>query len=267
MKIYDIFESFVHLRIDMYRLVALKSPREERQQAAETLMQSLKQHSKSLIEQALLVSQELIRVAILWQEEWHENLEEASRQYFGEGNIQGMLDTLIPLHLMLQKGPVTHRETNFINTYGTELNDAWQCVQDYLKYMQAKNLTIPTFGAAIRRAGGENQSEETYLHQAWDLYYNVFKRINTELASITSLELQFVSPALLSSCNLDLGVPGTYTVSGDAVRIQYFGPTVGIIRSKQRPRKIRIYGSNGEEFVFLLKGHEDLRQDERAMQV
>jgi FKBP12-rapamycin complex-associated protein len=28
-----------------------------------------------------------------------------------------------------------------------------------------------------------------------------------------------------------------------------------------------VYGEDGREFVFLLKGHEDLRQDERAMQV
>lgn len=26
-------------------------------------------------------------------------------------------------------------------------------------------------------------------------------------------------------------------------------------------------GSNGHEFMFLLKGHEDLRQDERVMQL
>ena len=107
-------------------IVALKSPREERKQAAEGLMNSLKQHSKVLIEQALLVSHELIRVAILWQEVWHESLEEASRQYFGEGNIQGMLDTLVPLHLMLQQGPMTHRETSFMSAYGNELKDAWQ---------------------------------------------------------------------------------------------------------------------------------------------
>ena len=28
-----------------------------------------------------------------------------------------------------------------------------------------------------------------------------------------------------------------------------------------------ITGSNGSEFMFLLKGHEDLRQDERVMQL
>lgn len=34
------------------------------------------------------VSEELIRVAILWHELWHEGLEEASRLYFGERNVQ-----------------------------------------------------------------------------------------------------------------------------------------------------------------------------------
>eukprot|EP00955_Chlamydomonas_euryale_P023401 247166-Chlamydomonas_euryale.AAC.1 len=40
-----------------------------------------------------------------------------------------------------------------------------------------------------------------------------------------------------------------------------------VISSKQRPRKLTICGSDGAEYMFLLKGHEDLRQDERVMQV
>ena len=40
-----------------------------------------------------------------------------------------------------------------------------------------------------------------------------------------------------------------------------------VIRSKQRPRKVRMIGEDGNDYFFLLKGHEDLRQDERVMQV
>jgi len=40
-----------------------------------------------------------------------------------------------------------------------------------------------------------------------------------------------------------------------------------VITSKQRPRKLSIHGEDGHVYVFLLKGHEDLRQDERAMQL
>lgn len=51
------------------------------------------------------------------------------------------------------------------------------------------------------------------------------------------------------------------------VTIAGFAPQLVVITSKQRPRKLTIHGSDGEDYAFLLKGHEDLRQDERVMQV
>ncbi len=51
------------------------------------------------------------------------------------------------------------------------------------------------------------------------------------------------------------------------IRIAYFVPSLKVIESKQRPRKLAIRGSDGHEYPFLLKGHEDLRQDERVMQL
>ncbi len=61
------------------------------------------------------VSTELIRMAILWHEMWHEALEEASRQYFGESNVEAMLNTLMPLHeMMAHNGPTTLKEIAFV---------------------------------------------------------------------------------------------------------------------------------------------------------
>lgn len=51
------------------------------------------------------------------------------------------------------------------------------------------------------------------------------------------------------------------------VTIASFSPKLLVFTSKQRPRKLTIHGSDGEEYTFLLKGHEDLRLDERVMQV
>ena len=50
-----------------------------------------------------MVSEELIRVAILWHEMWHEYLEEASRLYFNDKNPEGMIDYLAPLHAALER--------------------------------------------------------------------------------------------------------------------------------------------------------------------
>ena len=49
--------------------------------------------------------------------------------------------------------------------------------------------------------------------------------------------------------------------------ISSFSRKLVVITSKQRPRKLTIHGNDGEDYAFLLKGHEDLRQDERVMQV
>ncbi len=61
-----------------------------------------------------------------------------------------------------------------VQAYGRELQEAYEWCQRY---------------KASRR--------DAELHQAWDLYYHVFKRINKQLPSLTVLELQYVAPALV----------------------------------------------------------------------
>ncbi|KAI9327967.1 armadillo-type protein [Obelidium mucronatum] len=224
--------------------VASKSQSTDRMNAAVSIMDKMRTHSGAMVDQVLLVSQELIRVAILWHEMWHEGLEEASRLYFGEQNIDGMFATLEPLHHMLERGPETLREISFNQAFGRDLQDALDWCK---KYKRTQNVND--------------------LNPAWDLYYHVFRRINKQLPHLTTLELQYVSPKLLAAKNLDLAVPGTYKSGEAVVRIDSFFPILTVITSKQRPRRLSIKGSNGVEYQFLLKGHEDLRQDERVMQL
>ncbi|KAI5638456.1 phosphatidylinositol 3- and 4-kinase domain-containing protein [Phthorimaea operculella] len=53
----------------------------------------------------------------------------------------------------------------------------------------------------------------------------------------------------------------------DVVLVSDDTEEIRVITSKQRPRRLCIRGSNGKDYMFLLKGHEDLRQDERVMQL
>lgn len=62
-------------------------------------------------------------------------------------------------------------------------------------------------------------------------------------------------------------VPGSYRAGEEVVKIARFVSSVRVLSSKQRPRRITIVGSDGKHYKFLLKGHEDLRQDERVMQL
>ena len=226
--------------------VAAKSPSLVRIQAAMGIMDNVREHSPVLVDQALLVSNELIRVAILWHELWHEGLEEASRLYFTEHNIDAMFATLEPLHEALEKGPETLRETSFAQMHGRDLAEARECGRRYRQYGDISDL-----------------------NQAWDLYYHVFKKITKQVPSSNSvqLDLQYVSPKLLATRDLELAVPGTYQSGKPIVRIMQFEQIVLVIASKQHPRRLKMKGSDGKTYQYLLKGHEDLRQDERVMQL
>ena len=88
-----------------------------------------------------------------------------------------------------------------------------------------------------------------------------------QLPRMTSLELETVAPALDAARNLDLSIPGQYRPGDEVVGISHVEDTMSVIMSKQRPRKCTMVGSNGRKYPYLLKGHEDLRQDERVMQL
>ena len=235
----------VHPQALVYPLaVAQKSHTSARAASAKKLVTQMKDHSPILVEQAELVSNELIRIAVLWHELWHEGLEEASRLYFGDGDVEGMFAVLQPLHEMLDRGPDTMREISFVQTFGRDLNEARNWCSKY-----------------------RETDDKADMNSAWDLYYSVFKRITKQLPHLIQLDLTYVSPKLKDARNLELAVPGTYQSGKPIVRIQHFDQIFHVIISKQRPRKMSLRGSNGVQYEFVLKGHEDIRQDQRVMQL
>lgn len=131
---------------------------------------------------------------------------------------------------------------------------------------------IQSFGRELKEArewcSNFKQTQDIAdLNSAWDLYYQVFKKINRQLPSLMTLEMQYVSPKLKQIADLELAVPGTYLSNKPVVRIAKFDQIATVIQSKQRPRKLNLKGSDGNGYQYLLKGHEDIRQDERVMQL
>ena len=82
-----------------------------------------------------------------------------------------MIETLEPLHATIERGSTTLNERTFVDSYSNDLTQAHECI---LRYKRSK--------------------DHREIHQAWDLYHQVFKRIHAQLPNITSLELDYVSP-------------------------------------------------------------------------
>ena len=95
----------------------------------------------------------------------------------------------------------------------------------------------------------------------------MFRRIARQLPQLTTLDLSYISPKLKDATDLDLAVPGTYQSGKPIIRIIGFDRVFTVIPSKQRPRKMTLRGSDGVAYTYALKGHEDIRQDERVMQL
>ena len=68
-----------------------------------------------------------------------------------------------------------------------------------------------------------------------------------------------VAPKLLQLENMEIAVPGTFKSNKPIVKITKFAQVLPVLASKQHPRKMHMHGSDGREYIFLLKGHEDIR--------
>uniref|UniRef100_A0A0K0DNI4 FAT domain-containing protein n=1 Tax=Angiostrongylus cantonensis TaxID=6313 RepID=A0A0K0DNI4_ANGCA len=89
--------------------VAAKSTNIDRQKNAQEMLAAMAEMHPKLVEEASMVSEELVRCAILWHEQWHDALDEASRQYF--------------------------------QTYYCELSDAYKFCQAFKRTENVKELT------------------------------------------------------------------------------------------------------------------------------
>ncbi|KAJ3396988.1 phosphatidylinositol kinase- protein kinase tor1 [Lobulomyces angularis] len=219
--------------------VASKSNETSRKVAAESIMENLRVLAPSLVEQALIVSRELIRISILWEELWFTGIDEASRHYFKFKSIRGMFGVLEPLHQLLKK-PETLQEISFSINYGIHLEQANDYCESY-----------------------KIEKKEEDLVFAWNFYLQVFNGIRKQLPLLRNLDLSYVSPKLMKLTDLLVAVPGTYCGTGhEVVTISSFDADLTILLTKNRPRKLKLLGSDGKEYCFLLKGNEDLRLGE-----
>lgn len=230
----------------------------EREAAARSVLASIRQKNNVLCDQAFMVSEELIRIAVLWVEECL-NVVDAVNGLYQSTIINWQapdwrvgVQRLLQMHGRLARGPQTMNEMAFIQAHGALLHEGKELLEEVL------------------RTGDVEQNPDT--RRITEIYCQLWKRWNAVKMRSTKpgMDLQHVSPRLLRATDMVLAVPGTPVDAFDGkatVRIQSFQPHLLVMQTKKRPRKVVIRGSDGKKYGFLLKGDEDIRQDERVMQL
>jgi len=101
------------------------------------------------------------------------------------------------------------------------------------------------------------------------IYRKIYSLLDTWRRPNFQLNLRLIAPRIASMQDSDLIVPGHFDpkrLRHEQELIDRFEPMVDVLNTKQLPRKLIIH-SKKAKWTFLLKGNEDLRQDERIMQL
>ena len=105
------------------------------------------------------------------------------------------------------------------------------------------------------------------LEELWKICKEIYLVLKKDIEQTTFIDVPSVAPELAAVKDVNIAVPGTYKFGKPVTTISIVGRSMEVLRSKQHPKRLCLRGSNGNEYWYLLKGHEDLRLDQRAMQI
>ncbi|KAK7197120.1 phosphatidylinositol 3-kinase (tor2) [Novymonas esmeraldas] len=221
------------------------SDSERRKRYSNEVLARLQERYPVIVLQGRLMIDELIRISALIYEQWYDKLEAAATAFFGRRSKDEMVRTLLPIHETLTRVPETVVESEFLSKYSKRLLEAREWLRSY---------------SSTRNTGD--------IQSAWKLYHSVYCDIDDQIKSSDTLQLQFCSPKLFEARNLSIGIPDARPVREESVaKVNRFQKDLIVIASKQRPKRIGVVTMEGKSQKFLLKGREDLRLDERVMQL
>ena len=245
-----------HPRVCMSSILVLNNSRSKiKKIASSQIIKELSEYNENirqLIRESYIFIKEMNRCAMLLHEEWYDAIDESAKMLFNENNISGMISLLLTLHQKIDRKPESMNEVHFYQMFQSKLKKAEKMLRSYI---ETQDIFL--------------------LRQAWEIYHTIYRIINEKYKNLNILYLQNISPKLFKLKNCNLCIPGLYentyyhTIDSteNLIKISHINPYLTIFNTKQHPRKLSIYGTNGKEYMFLLKGHEDLRQDSQAMQL
>ena len=223
---------------------------------------------KKLIDEYEIFINELNKCSLLLHEEWSEIIEDITK-IFQNGDYTTFTKQMMKMHEKMKKPPNNMYEINFYQKFNSEIEEAEQNLHLYQQFKKPE-----------------------YAKSSWESYHNIYKKMIDYYKSFQLISLKYISPQLFNFKNSNIVIPSAYTnnfqslfvVESDLgkkfkkkenlftninpiIYIKRMGHTLSIFNTKQHPRKMTMIGTDDKEYMFLLKGHEDLRQDERVMQL
>ena len=221
---------------------------------------------KHIIDNYDIFIKELNKCSSLLHEKWKKCIEEASKMLMNK-KYDDLINEFMPLHKLMNNNPDNLYEIHFNQCFYNSLKTA----ENYLKkYIKHKN--------------------NSYIKFAWEIYQTIYNDMKTKYKELSIISLEYVSSLLTCIPENQIGLPGYYFLNKlnkerkqliigkikennfldneeHIVYVKRIDKYLYVFNSKQKPRKISLIGTDDKEYKYLLKSNEDLRQDERIIQV
>ncbi|VFQ78326.1 unnamed protein product [Cuscuta campestris] len=257
-----------------------KEPPEELRQ----ILACLNKLYPKLVQDAQMMIKELENVTVLWEELWLSTLQDLHA------------DVMRRIHLLKDEAARIADNVTLSHGEKSKINAA--------KYSA---MMAPIVVVLERRLSSTSRKPETPHEMWFDEVYkeqiksaisnfkippassaalgDVWRPFNNIAVSLASyqrkspISLAEVAPQLALLSSSDAPMPGLEkqiiysepeegaTAPKEIITIASFSEQVTILSTKTKPKKILIVGCDGEKYIYLLKGREDLRLDARIMQL
>lgn len=227
--------------------VSVRSTKKAGQTTAHHILNNIKLLHPKVVSEAELIVTQLVKAAMLLTEMWFHRIEEAVGYFQSGHHYKRMIELLDEVY---QYPRVTFYEKSFWAVWGNEITRGYEWLVKYTKKFEETG-----------------RSDISLLQLAFDCLAPVHNKLNAEFNSLKGLYLEFIAPELLRCHDLDLAIPGTYQPGKTVIGISKFIDYLPLLVSKQRPRRLFIRGQDGRIYDYVLKGQEDIRQDNMVMQL
>jgi phosphatidylinositol kinase/protein kinase (PI-3 family) len=101
----------------------------------------------------------------------------------------------------------------------------------------------------------------------WDNFRSLFNELEDKTKKTETLHLSKICETLANRRSFALSIPGTYDVDRSYPILAQIEPLLTVLPTQQHPRCVFMIDTEGIKYKFLLKGNEDIRLDQRIMQL
>ena len=223
-------------------IVLTKSKTSKRSTAAQSILKEFRNAHPDIYNEVFLIRKCMLRAAVTWPEMMLNHIQDAFER-FRQGKYQKMrepLEVICEMSLKERAKCPMHRQ--FQSDYGEEIHKL--------------RLILDNF----------NDNDQKCISEVSAWCKATQDKLSEELKQIHTIQMSAISKELCEKTHFMLAVFGTYKPQRNIIRIQYFVGQFSVLMSKQQPKDVIIKGEDGNFYQYLLKGHEDLRLDERIMQ-